>query len=136
MNQSLEKILIIGLNLTLLITIGVPLLFSTTQVLTQSEQIIAFQDFVQDVDQSIITTDQERGAFSRLIFVPDNVTIASVNNQIIFKIYLDDWHVVTRTYRCQIQLIGALHSGSHQLSVNATESLIVVNFQPMQKGES
>lgn len=131
MNQSLEKIVIIGLNLTLLITIGVPLLFSTTQVLTQSEEIIAFQDFVQEVDQSIITADQERVFLTRLLFVPNNVTIEPVNNQLIFKIYLDDWHLVIRTYRCQIQVLGLLHSGGHQLSVNATESLIRVNFQPL-----
>ncbi len=131
MNQSLEKIVIIGLNLTLLITIGVPLLFSTTQVLTQSEEIIAFQDFVQEVDQSIITADQERVFLTRLLFIPNNVTIEPVNNQLIFKIYLDDWHIVIRTYRCQIQVLGLLHSGGHQLSVNATESLILVNFQPL-----
>ncbi len=131
MNQSLEKIVIIGLNLTLLITIGVPLLFSTTQVLTQSEEIIAFQDFVQEVDQSIITADQERVFLTRLLFIPNNVTIEPVNNQLIFKIYLDDWYLVIRTYRCQIQVLGMLHSGGHQLSVNATESLILVNFQPL-----
>lgn len=131
MNQSLEKIVIIGLNLTLLITIGVPLLFSTTQVLTQSEEIIAFQDFVQEVDQSIITADQERVFLTRLLFIPNNVTIEPVNNQLIFKIYLDDWYLVIRTYRCQIQVLGLLHSGGHQLSVNATESLILVNFQPL-----
>ena len=131
MNQSLEKIVIIGLNLTLLITIGVPLLFSTTQVLTQSEEIIAFQDFVQEVDQSIITADQERIFLTRLLFIPNNVTIEPVNNQLIFKIYLDDWHLVIRTYRCQIQVLGLLHSGNHQLSVNATDSIILVNFQPL-----
>jgi hypothetical protein len=131
LNQSLEKIIIIGLNLTLLLTIGVPLLFSTTHVLTQSEQMVTFQNFVQDVDQSIITADQERGFLSRPLFVPNNVTVEPVNDQLIFKIYLDDWHIVTRTYRCHIQVIGTFHSGNYQLSVNSTESLILVNFEPL-----
>jgi hypothetical protein len=131
LNQSLEKIVIIGLNLTLLLTIGVPLLFSTTHVLIQSEQMITFQNFVQDVDQSIITADQERGFLSRPLFVPNNVTLEPVNNQLIYKIYLDDWHLVTRTYRCQIQIIAPSHSGNYQLSVNSTESLILINFEPL-----
>jgi hypothetical protein len=131
LNQSLEKIVIIGLNLTLLVTIGVPLLFTTTQVLTQSEQLIAFQDFVQGTDQSILTADQTRSYLTTQLYVPNNVTLETVHNQLIFKIYLGEWHVITKTYRCPLYIISPIDSGTHQLSVNATESLILVTFEPL-----
>ena len=129
MNQSLEKIVIIALNLTLLVTIGLPLLFSTTQVLTQSEQTVAFQQFVQDLDELILTADQERTCLATQIIVPTNVTLEAVNNQLIFKVYLEIWHIVTRTYRCSLQIIGLSNSGFHQISVNATEAIISITFQ-------
>ncbi len=129
MNQSLEKIIIIGLNLTLLVAIGVPLLFSTTQLISQSEQTITFQHFVQDVDEAIITADQERGFFVIQISIPVNVSLEAENNQLIFKVYLDSWHIVTRTYRCPIRINGQLNEGIHQLSVHATEELILITFQ-------
>jgi hypothetical protein len=129
LNQSLEKIVIIGLNLTLLVTIGVPLLITTTNVLSQSEQAIAFQQFVQDIDELILTADHERIFLTTQIFVPANLTLEAVNNQLIFKIYLENWHIVTRTYRCSLQISGLSDLGYHQLSVNATESIILITFQ-------
>ena len=129
MNQSLEKIVIIGLNLTLLIAIGVPLLFSTTQVISQSEQAISFQQFVQNIDDLILTADQERTQITTQIVVPENVTIEAVNNQLIFKVFLKDWHIVTRIYRCLLQVVGYSQAGYYQLSISATESIIVIEFQ-------
>ena len=129
LNQSLEKILIIALNLTLLVTIGLPLLFTTTQVLTQSEEAQTFQQFVQDIDESIITADHERTYLTVQVIVPSNVTLEVVNNQLIFKVYLEKWHIVTRIYRCPLQISGLSSTGLHQLSINASEFVIQLSFQ-------
>lgn len=129
MNQSLEKIVIIALNLTLLVTIGLPMLFTTTQVLIQSEQALTFQQFVQDIDESIIAADQERSYLILQVTVPPNVTLEAVNNQLLFKVYLGNWHIITRTYRCLLQVNGLFTTGYHQLSINATELVIRLTFQ-------
>lgn len=129
MNQSLEKIIIIGLNLTLLVAIGVPLLFSTTQIISQSEQTITFQNFVHEVDEAILTADQERVTQTKQIIIPTNVSLEVVNTQLIFKIYLDDWHMVSRTYRCPIQIDGIIHSGAHRLTVSVSDTLILLTFE-------
>jgi hypothetical protein len=129
LNQSLEKILIIALNLTLLVTIGLPLLFTTTQVLTQSEEAQTFQQFVQDIDESILTADYERTCLTVHVNVPPNVTLDTVNNQLIFKVNLEKWHIVTRIYRCPVTVSGLSSNGFHQLSINATEFLIQLTFQ-------
>ncbi len=129
MNQSLEKIVIIGLNLTLLVSIGIPLLFTTTQVLSQSEQTIEFQQFVQDIDELILRADQNRSYLTTQIIVPPNVTLEAVSNQLVFKVYLENWHIITRTYRCSLQISGLSHSGYYHLSINATESIILITFQ-------
>ena len=129
MNQSLEKIIIIGLNLTLLVAIGVPLLFTTTQVITQSEQTLSFQNFVQEVDATILSADQERVMQTIQISIPVNVSLEAVHNQLVFKVFLEDWRIVTRTYRCPIQIDGAYQSGLHQLSVVASDTLILLSFQ-------
>ena len=105
------------------------MLFSTTQIISQSEQTITFQQFVQDVDESILTADQERGFVTLQISIPANVSLEVENNQLIFKVFLDTWHLVTRTYRCPIQISGQLSQGIHQLSVHATEELILITFQ-------
>ena len=129
MNQSLEKIVIIALNLTLLITIGLPMLFTTTQVLTQSEQALTFQQFVQDIDESILTADQERNHLTIQVNVPMNVSLEAVNNQLIFKVHLESWDIVTRTYRCSLEVNGLSSTGYYQLFINATELVIQLDFQ-------
>ena len=129
MNQSLEKILIIALNLSLLVTIGLPLLFTTTQVLTQSEEAQEFQQFVQNIDESILTADHDQTSLTIQVIVPTNVTLEAVNNQLIFRVYLERWHIVTRIYRCPLQVIGLSSTGFHQLSIDATEFVIRLTFQ-------
>jgi hypothetical protein len=130
-NQSLEKIIIIGLNLTLIVTIGVPLLFATTQVITESEQSVAFQQFVQEVDETILLADQAQSVVSKQVFIPENVSLVTEYTQLIFKIYLGSWHMAARTYRCPLQLSGPQRSGLHLLTVNATSVLISIFFQPL-----
>jgi hypothetical protein len=127
--QSLEKIIILGLNLTLLVTIGLPLLATTTQVITETEQSLTFQQFVQDVDEIILVADFNRTIQTRQLVIPENVTLETQYNQLIFKVYLDSWHVITRTYRCSIHLSGSVRSGLSVITVNATETIIQVTFQ-------
>ncbi|MFW9830250.1 MAG: hypothetical protein ACFFD8_00510 [Candidatus Thorarchaeota archaeon] len=129
MNQSLEKIVIIGLNLTLLITIGLPLLITTTQVISESEQSIVFQNFVNDVDSSILLADQSGESVSVRVVVPSNVTLEAEYNQLIFKVYLDSWYIITRTYRYTIFLVGPSHSGLHLLTITPTNSSLQILFQ-------
>ncbi|MFX0169286.1 MAG: hypothetical protein ACFE89_08040 [Candidatus Hodarchaeota archaeon] len=131
MNQSLEKIIIIGLNLTLLVTIGVPLLFATTQVISETEHTVAFQNFVQEVDETILLADQGQSVIVKQVFVPVNVSILTENTQLIFKIYLGSWQMAARTYRCPLQLSSPTQSGLHWLTVNATSSSISISFQPI-----
>ncbi len=129
MNQSLEKIVIIGLNLTLLVTVGIPLFFTTTEVLSQSEQVMAFQQFVQEIDELILVNVQEHTFQTVQILVPPNLTLEAVNNQLIFKIYIQDWHIVTRTYSCSLQVLGPIYEGLNYLSINATDLTILISFQ-------
>lgn len=131
MNQSLEKIIIIGLNLALIVTIGVPLLFATTQVISESEQSITFQQFVQEVDEAVLLADQNQSPVVKQVFVPANVSIVTEHTQLVFKIYLGSWHMAARTYRCSLQLSGPHRSGLHLLTVNATSTLISISFQPI-----
>ncbi len=131
MNQSLEKIIIIGLNLTLLVTIGVPLFLTTTQVITETEQSLSFQQFVHDLDETILVADFNRTIQTRQLIIPDNVTLETEFNQLIFKIYIDSWHIITRTYRCTILLSGSVRSGLQFFTVNATDTVIQVIIQSL-----
>jgi len=130
-NQSLEKIIIIGLNLTLLVTIGVPLFLTTTQVITETEQSLSFQQFVNDVDETILVADYNRTIQTRPLIIPSNITLETEYNQLIFKIYIDSWHILTRTYRCTILLSGSIIGGLQILTVNATDTVIQVIIQPV-----
>ncbi len=130
MNQSLEKIVIIGLNLTLLVTVGVPLLFTTSQVILVTDQSLTFQQFINDIDETVLTADQSQTALVRKIIVPNNVSLEAEFNQLIFKVYLDSWYIITRTYRCVIFLTGPRGSGVHILTINASASSIQIVFEP------
>lgn len=130
MNQSLEKIIIIGLNLTLLFTVGIPLLFTTSQVIFVTDQSLTFQQFINDIDETILTADESQTALVKTIIVPNNVSLEAEFNQLIFKVYLDSWYIITRTYRCTIFLTAPLGSGVHILTVNASVSSIQIVFEP------
>ena len=131
MNQSLEKIIIIGLNLTLLITIGLPLLITTTHVISESEQSIIFQQFVLDVDETIQIADQSQTSISVQVMVPSNVTLDAELNQLIFKVYLGSWYIITRTYSCPILLSGPTRNGLHLLTVIPANTSLQIIFQPV-----
>lgn len=129
LNQSLEKIVLIGLNLILLIAIGVPLFLTTTQVISEAEQSLLFEQFVQEVDDSIHQADQGQTTVTKQIIVPANVSLECENNQLIFKTYLNSWYVVTRTYRCPISLTASPQKGANRLIIAANETLIQITFQ-------
>lgn len=128
LNQSLEKIVFIGLNLVLIISIGLPLLFTTTQVISETEQSLLYQGFIQDVDETIVFADQNRIHVTREIDVPDNMTLEVEYNQLVFKYFMDRWYVISRSYRCVINLNGPQSKGQHRLEVNATNTMIIINF--------
>lgn len=128
LNQSLEKIVFIGLNLVLIISIGLPLLFTTTQVISETEQSLLYQGFIQDVDETIVFADQNRILVTREIDVPDNMTLEAEYNQLVFKYFMDRWYVISRSYRCVINLNGPQSKGQHLLEVNATDTMIIINF--------
>jgi hypothetical protein len=129
LNQSLEKIVLIGLNLTLIIAIGVPLFFTTTQVISETEQSLSFQQFVQDVDETILQADQSQTTLTKHIIVPANVSLECEKNQLIFKTYMTSWYIVTRTYRCPIFLTSSPEMGSNKLIITVNETLIQITFQ-------
>jgi hypothetical protein len=128
LNQSLEKIIIIGLNLTLLVTIGLPLLFTTTQVISDTEQMVVFQQFVQEVDETILLADQNQSPITKQIIVPVNVSLSTEHTQLIFKIHMGSWHMAARTYRLPLLLSGPHRSGPQTLSVNVTSTFISISF--------
>ena len=128
MNQSLEKIIIIGLNLTLLVTIGLPLLLATNQVISDTQQTVEFHQFVQEVDETILLADQNQSNITKHIIVPSNVSLSIEHTQLIFKIYLGSWQMAARTYRLPLQLVGPTQNGLHWLSVNATTTFISIAF--------
>lgn len=129
LNQSLEKIVLIGLNLILLISIGVPLFLTTTQVISETEQSLMFEQFVQDVDESVLQADQSQNLFSKRIIVPANVSLECENNQLIFKTYLNSWYIITRTYRCPILLTASPEIGVNRLIIAVNETLIQIAFE-------
>jgi hypothetical protein len=113
------------------VTIGIPLLFTTTEVLSQSEQVKAFQQFVQEIDELVLTNEQAHTYQTTQIIVPPNLTLDAVNNQLVFKIYIQDWHIVSRTYSCSLQVFGPIYEGLNQVSINATELVILISFQKL-----
>lgn len=129
MNQSLERIIFIGLNLTLIISIGLPLLLSTTHVITETEQQLIYQQFINDVDETILFADQNQISVIRKINVPKNLTMETQLNQLIFQFFSGDWYVIHRSYRCMIILDAPSVNGPHLIQVNATTDTIHVSFQ-------
>lgn len=129
MNQSLEKIVFIGLNLTILASIGLPLLFSTTQVLNELEQQLVFHQFIDEVDESVLLAYENRITLTRSIEVPPNLTISAESNQLVFRFYYNSWHVTSRSYQCMISVEGPVKSGPHIMTINATDTIIAIRFQ-------
>ncbi len=131
MNQSLEKIIFIGLNLTLFVSVGVPLLLSTTQVITESEQQIAIQQFINEVDESVLFADQNGIPVTSTIYVPVNVTVTSDNHHLIFTFYYERWHTTALIYQHEVTVEGPTSPGPHYLDVTVDDVYLYVVFDPI-----
>jgi hypothetical protein len=129
MNQSLEKIIFIGLNLTLFVSVGIPLLLSTTQVITESEQQLAIQQFIDEVDESVFFSDQNGIPVTRTIYVPVNVTVTSQHHHIIFTFFYERWHTTALIYQHEVILDGPSSPGLHHLEVTVDDVNLYVQFE-------
>ncbi|MCW3988410.1 MAG: hypothetical protein NWE87_08900, partial [Candidatus Bathyarchaeota archaeon] len=117
MNQSLEKIIFIGLNLTLFVSVGIPLLLSTTQVITESEQQIAIQQFINEVDEGVFFSDQNGIPVTRTIYVPVNITVTSQHHHLIFTFFYERWYTTARIYQHKVTVDGPTSPGPHFLEI-------------------
>jgi hypothetical protein len=131
LNQSLEKIIFIGLNLTLFVSVGVPLLLSTTQVITESEQQIAIQHFINEVDENVLFSDQNGIPITTTIYVPVNITVTSQQHHLIFTFYYERWHTTALIYQHQVIVEGPTCSGPHYLEVTVDDVNLYVVFERM-----
>ena len=122
--------MLIGLNLALLVSTGIPLLLSTSQIISESERQLAYQQFIDEVDEVILHVEQNQVFTTKQISVPDNITVSSHQNQLVFRFYLSNWFVTTRSYDYDITVEGPASSGAYLLSVSLQESGIHVLFQP------
>jgi hypothetical protein len=130
LNQSLEKVAIIGINLFLLVSVGLPLLFTTTEVIIETEQSLRYQHCIQEIDEAILLADQNRIPITKEIAIPVNLTLKAEFNQLIFKYYLDGWFVISRSYRCYITVDGFNQGQVNLLHVNANDTTICLQFEP------
>lgn len=134
MNQSLERIVFIGLNLALLVSTGVPLLLSTTQVISETARQLEYQQFIDEVDEAILFAEHNQVSTTREISVPENITLTAQYNQLVFKFYLGSWFVTTRSYEHNMTVEGPTAVGPHLLWVSMEDEGIQVLFQPSRGG--
>lgn len=130
MNQSLERIIFIGLNLALLVSAGIPLLLSTTQVISEGERQLEYQQFIDEVDKTILFAEQNQVSTTRQISVPENLTVTAQYNQLVFRVYLGSWLVTTRSYEHNMTVEGPTAPGPHLLCISVEDVSIRVLFQP------
>ena len=130
MNQSLERIIFIGLNLALLVSAGIPLLLSTTQVISEGERQLEYQQFIDEVDKTILFAEQNQVSTTRQISVPENLTVTAQYNQLVFRVYLGSWLVTTRSYEHNMTVEGPTAPGPHLLCISVEDVSIRVMFQP------
>jgi hypothetical protein len=126
----LERIIFIGLNLALLVSAGVPLLLSTTQILSESERQLEYQQFIDEVDKTILFAEQNQVSTTRQISVPENLSVSAQYNQLVFRFYLGSWFVTTRSYEHNMTVEGPTAPGPHLLCVSIEGVSIRVLFQP------
>jgi len=129
LNQSLERIIFIGLNLALLVSTGIPLLLSTTQVISESEQLLRYEQFIEEVDKAILFAEQNQVFTTRQVSVPENITITAQYNQLVFRFYLGSWFAATRSYARNITVEGPTTPGPYLLCISLEELNIRVLFQ-------
>jgi hypothetical protein len=130
LNQSLERIIFIGLNLALLVSAGIPLLLSTTQVISEGERQLEYQQFIDEVDKTILFAEQNQVSTTRQISVPENLTVTAQYNQLVFRVYLGSWLVTTRSYEHNMTVEGPTAPGPHLLCISVEDVSIRVLFQP------
>lgn len=130
MNQSLEKIIIIGLNLTILVSIGIPLLLSTTQIISEAEQQLIYQQFIDEVDETIIFAEQNWVSLNQTLNVPANISIEAQNHRLVFKFFCNGWHITTRSYQVKITIMGPTTDGPHLLQITAGDAHLHIIFKP------
>lgn len=134
LNQSLERIVFIGLNLALLVSTGIPLLLSTTQVISESERQLRYRQFIDEVDETILFADQNQVFTTKQISVPENLTVTAQYNQLVFRFYLGSWFITTRSYEHNMTVEGPTTPGPHLLCISLEELSIRVLFQPSRGG--
>ena len=129
MNQSLERIVFIGLNLALLVSAGIPLLLSVTHVISESEQQLRYQQFIDEVDETILFAERTELFTTKHVSVPENLTMTSKQNRLEFRFYLNSWFLITRSYERNITVEGPSAPGAYVLCVSVDEFIIQVLFQ-------
>jgi hypothetical protein len=132
LNQSLERIVFIGLNLALLVSTGIPLLLLTTQVISEATQQMEYQQFIDEVDEAVLFAEQNQASTMREISVPENITVTAQYNQLAFKFYLGSWFVITRSYEHNVTVEGPKAVGPHLLLISIEGEGIRVLFQPAE----
>jgi hypothetical protein len=118
------------LNLALLVSAGIPLLLSTTQVISESERQLEYQQFIDEVDKTILFAEQNKVSTTRQISVPENLSITAQYNQLVFRFYLGSWLVTTRSYEHNMTVEGPTAPGLHLLCIFVEDVSIRVLFQP------
>ncbi len=129
LNQSLERIIFIGLNLALLVSTGIPLLLSTTQVISESERQLRYQQFIDEVDETILFAERNQIFTTKEISVPENLTMSAQYNQLVFRFYLSSWFIISRSYGRNITVEGPSAPGPYLLCVSIDALSIEVLFQ-------
>lgn len=133
MNQSLEKLIIIGLNLSILVSVGIPLLATTTQVLIEAESQLEIQQFIDEVDATLLFAEENWLSTDQPIYVPPNITISSHHNHLLFRFFIyNSWHMVVRSYKHNITVDGPVTPGPHVLHVTVNTSTFHLHFEPCE----
>jgi hypothetical protein len=129
LNQSLEKLIIIGLNLTILVSVGLPLLLSTTQIISEAEQQLIYQRFIDEVDETIIFAEQNWISLNQTINVPANISIEAQNQRLVFKFFYNEWHITSRSYQVRIILTGPTTDGPNLFKIITGDAQLYIFFE-------
>ena len=109
---------------------GIPLLLSTTQVISEGERQLEYQQFIDEVDKTILFAEQNQVSTTRQVSVPENLSIAAQHNQLVFRFYIGSWLVTTRSYEHNMTVEGPEAPGLHLLCISVEDVSIRVLFQP------
>lgn len=118
------------MNLSILVSIGLPLLLSTTQILSEAEQQMIYQDFIDEVDKTVIFAEQNWISLNQTLNVPTNISIEAQNQQLVFKFFCNGWHITTRSYQVKITIMGPTTDGPHLLQIFTGDAQLNIIFEP------